>query len=293
MLNLVEKNLSVSVPLTVLKKMGDIDGTESIQSFFLKAFAQAEHAMTDEQKKQIAEYKPYLANSVFLPIIVTNMVERSINFTEALEVSQSEIRMNIFQMQLFLGMMDMVPESFEMFESVIGELVGPLSEISTTNSNTPDAEYINCPIEKMSPKFCAALESLGIIAIGEKVSGMEKVKSTLQVNLIEPVFNAIINCVLAEEHMTEEDMNAEDKAEIKTTIEMVSEVFKQTFPLQTVLSTVLTKAIENDITMAEAMATFEEDQLIESTLEKIIFSKNLAKYSEQIEKALGIIHKLS
>lgn len=293
MLNLVEKNLSVSAPITVLKKMGHIDGTESILSFFQKAFARAEHAMTDEQKKQMAEYKPYIANSVFLPIIVTNMIEQDINFTDALEFSQSEIRMNTFQLQLLFGMMNLIPEVSEMFESVIGELVDALSGVNNNKSNTSDTEYFNCQIEKMSPKFCTALKNLGIISIGEKISGMEKVTHTIQVNIIEPVFSTIINCVLEEEHMTEEEMSAEDKADIKETIESLSAAIIQTFPLQTVFSTVLAKAIEDDITMAEAMATFDEDQLVESTIEKIVFSESLAKYSEQIEKALGIIHKLS
>mgnify|MGYP001048344226 CR=1 FL=1 len=109
MLNLVGKNLSVTAPIAALKKMGHVDGSEGIQEFFDKMLARVENSMTDEQKQQMAEYKPYLANSPILPIVITNMIEQDLNFTNSLKASKSEITMSCLQMKFVFGMMSIIP----------------------------------------------------------------------------------------------------------------------------------------------------------------------------------------
>lgn len=293
MLNLVGKNLSVTAPVAALKKMGHIDGSEDIQEFFEKLLARVEDSMTDDQKKQMAEYKPYLANSPLLPIIVTNMIEQDLNFTNSLEASKFEITMSCLQMKAVFGMMSIIPGATEMFESVIGEIVDAFSDIDIQNPTPYDATIFSCQIKEMSLEFCATIEKLGITALGEKISNMEKVTTAIRVNMIDPVFNSIINAILKEDNITEEEMDADDKAEIQQAIEATAKEAAITFPVQTIFSTVLAKAIEDDITMAEAMATFDADQLVESTVEKIVFSETLAKYAEQLEKAIAIAYRLA
>ncbi len=293
MLNLVGKNLSVTAPIAALKKMGHVDGSEGIQEFFDKMLDRVENSMTDEQKQQMAEYKPYLANSPILPIVITNMIEQDLNFTNSLKASKSEITMSCLQMKFVFGMMSIIPGATEMFESVIGEIIDALSDINTQKTTSSDVSVFGCPIKEMSPEFCAVLEKLGITALGEKISNMEKVTTAIRVNMIDPVFDSIINAILKEENITKEDMDADDKAEIQQAITSTAEEAATTFPIQTIFSTVLAKAIEDDITMAEAMATFDTDQLVESTVEKIVFSETLAKYADQLEKAMAIAYRLA
>lgn len=293
MLNLVGKNLSVTAPVTALKKMGHIDGSDGIQEFFEKLLARVENSMTDEQKQQMAEYKPYLANSPILPIIVTNMIEQDLNFTDSLKASKFEITMSCIQMKAVFGMMSIIPGATEMFETVIEEIIDALSDMNTQNSTPSDITVFSCPIKEMSTEFCAGLEKLGITALGEKISNMEKVTTAIRVNMIDPVFDSIINAILKEDNITEDEMDADDKAAIQQAIKSTAEDAAITFPVQTIFSTVLAKAIEDDITMAEAMATFDADQLVESTVEKIVFSENLAKYAEQLERAMAIAYRLA
>lgn len=293
MLNLVGKNLSVTAPVTALKKMGHIDGSDGIQEFFEKLLARVENSMTDEQKQQMAEYKPFLANSPILPIIVTNMVEQDLNFTDSLEASKFEITMSCLQMKAVFGMMSIIPGATEMFESVIGELIDALSDMNIQNPTSSDVTFFSFQIKEMSAEFCAGLEKFGITALGEKISNMEKVTTAIRVKMINPVFESITNAMLKVDNITEEEMDAEDKADIQQAITSTAEEAAITFPVQTIFSTVLAKAIEDDITMEEAMATFDADQLVESTVEKIVFSETLAKYAEQLEKAMAIAYRLS
>lgn len=293
MLNLVGKSMSVTPPITALKKMKHIDGSENIQEFFEKLLARTEASMTDEQKKQMAEYKPYIANAALLPIVIVKMVEENLNFTDSLEASKFELTMNCLQMSAVFGMMSIIPGASEMFESVVGQIVDALSNMEVQNSEPSEVNAFGCQIKEMSTEFCTALEKLGITALGEKISNMEKVTSAIRVNMIDPVFNSIISAVLKEENLTEDAMEEDDKADIQAVIEAAAETTAITFPIQTIFSTVLTKAIEDDITMAEAMATFDADQLVEATVEKLIFSESLAKYAEQIEKAMRIAYRLA
>lgn len=293
MLNLVGKNLSVTAPVTALKKMGHIDGSDGIQEFFEKLLARVENSMTDEQKQQMAEYKPYLANSPILPIIVTNMIEQDLNFTDSLEASKFEITMSCLQMKAVFGMMSIIPGATEMFESVIEELIDALSDMNIQNPTSSDVTFFSFQIKEMSAEFCAGLEKFGITALGEKISNMEKVTTAIRVKMINTVFESITNAMLKVDNITEEEMDAEDKADIQQAITSTAEEAAITFPVQTIFSTVLAKAIEDDITMEEAMATFDADQLVESTVEKIVFSETLAKYAEQLEKAMAIAYRLS
>ncbi len=293
MLNLVGKNLSVSAPITALKKIGHIEGSDGIQEFFEKLLVRIEPSMTDEQKKQIAEYKPYLANAAFLPILITNMIEQDLNFTDSLEASRFEITTNCIQMSAIFSMMSIIPGASEMFESVIGEVINALSDMDIQNPEPSEISNFSFQIKEISSEFCTALEKLGVTALGEKISSMEKVSTAIRVNMIDPVFNSIINTILKEENLTEEEMEADDKAEIQQAIEATAEAASETFPIQSIFSTILAKAIEDDITMAEAMATFDANQLVESTVEKIVFSETLAKYAEQLEKAMTIAYRLA
>lgn len=292
MLNVVGKNLQVTVPVSALKKMGHIEGTESIQAFFDRIVSRFDGVITDEQKKQqLAEYQPYLANTTFLPIIVTNMLEEDMNFSDAMKASESEIFMSCLHARAIFGMMDIIPGASQMFESVIGEIIDALSGVET--QNTSDTNIFSCQIKEVPASVCVALAKLGILDIAEKISKMEKVSTALQEKLVNPVLDAAIKTVLIQEKISEDELDENDKAEIKLAICMASGDVSTIWPVQTILSTVLTKAIDDDITMAEAMATFDADQLVESTVEKIVFSDSLAKYAEQLEKVMATAYKLA
>ncbi len=291
MLNLVGKNVSFGVPISVLKKIGNIDGTESIQSFYEKMFARVSETLTEDQKKLVEEYLPYVSSSLFVPIVVTNMIERNEKFADALTSSQAEIQLTSIQMRAVFGMLNIIPGASEMIESVIGEIIDALTGIDEKSiAMSSDSDKINVSIKELSPNFCAELAKLGILDIAGKISLMEKVSTAIRVKVVDPIFTAVVDAIIEEEH---EEMDEEDKAEIRNLLDATAAEASITFPVQMILSTVITKAISDDITVAEAMATFDADQLVESTVEEIAFSDSLEKYAVQLKKAMSIAYRLA
>ncbi len=291
MLNLVGKNLPVTTSVTVLKKMGHIEGCERIQQFFDNIIARAEPHMNDEQKSQIKEYQSYVANSVFLPIVVNNMIVHNMNFSDAMEASKTEFSTTALQVGAILGMINIIPGASKMFESVVGEIIDALS--GGSKEEIANQNEFSCTIKEVSTEFFVGLAKLGILDIAEEISKMEKISTAIKVNMIDPVVNAAIKCALAEEKISEDELDEDDKLEIELTVKAASSEIVNTLPIQIIFSTVLTKAIEDDITMAKAMATFDSEQLIESAIEKIIFGNSLVKYTEQLEKVISIAYRLA
>lgn len=289
MLNLVGQNLGVTVPVSVLKKMGHIDGTERIQEFFEKMSSRIEHVSSKERKQTMEEYSQYLSNIVFVPTVITNMVENNLNISDAITNSQEDIHEASIEMSLAFAMIDIIPGISEMINSIIEEITQSLSGVDVSSS---DSNKFSCTIKEVSEDFWAELERIGIVAVSENISNMEKVTETIQSKLITPVFNAIYKCVLDMEDVTDEDLDDDERAELKETIDDAAATFSTNYIIQTVVSTVLTKAIEENITMEKAMAAYEENELAVLAVESIIFSDDLASYAEQLEKVMKTVFNL-
>lgn len=289
MLNLVGKNLSVAAPVSTLKKMGHINGTESIQAFFEQMLSKVSKIATAEQRSAIDEYRPYLCNSPLAPIVLKNMVEQNLNFSDALAASSSEIQLTSMQLRAVFGMINIIPGVNEMINSVLDDIVNSLNGYAGDS----ESEDISFALKEVSFDFCIAIGKIGIIDVIQKVSDMEKVSTAIKQKISTPLLSAAIKAVLGEEKISMDELDKDEMAELQEIVNQSTSEVAAIYPAQLVLSTVFTKAINDDITVAEAMATFDANQLVEEIAEKIVSSDGLSKYADQLEKVMAIACKLA
>lgn len=289
MLNLVGKNLSVAAPVSTLKKMGHINGTESIQAFFEQMLSKVSKIATSEQRSAIDEYRPYLCNSPLAPIVLKNMVEQNLNFSDALAASSSEIQLTSMQLRAVFGMINIIPGVSEMINSVLDDIVNSLNGYAGDS----ESEDISFALKEVSFDFCIAIGKIGIIDVIQKVSDMEKVSTAIEQKISTPLLSAAIKAVLGEEKISMDELDKDEMAELQEIVNQSTSEVAAIYPAQLVLSTVFTKAINDDITVAEAMATFDANQLVEEIAEKIVSSDGLSKYADQLEKVMAIACKLA
>lgn len=292
MLNLVGKNLSVSVPVSVLKKMGHIEGAEKVQDFFEKMFRETEPLATHPNVKKMEEYIPYLSNAAFAGIVINKMIVNNQKFSEALEEAQPDLQEEGFKMGFKFTMLSILPGASEMISAIIGELVKSLSGISVENPDNSNSNKFTCQISEVSEELWAKLEKLGVLSISDDISNMEKVAETFQSKMIVPLINALYKGVMENENVSEEELDDDERAELKELIDEAAEFASTGYIIQIILTNVLTKAIEDDITVAEAMATYEENELAALAVETIIFSEDLAKYAKELENVMKTISSI-
>ena len=91
MSNLIGENLNLQLCTSVIEKIGIIHGSEYLKEFYTKCLKKMENKLSVTQKQELNKLLPYISNSLFLPPILTKMIENNVTFMEAIKLSKNEI----------------------------------------------------------------------------------------------------------------------------------------------------------------------------------------------------------
>lgn len=288
-MNLVGKSLSLTAPISILKKMGHIEGTEQLQRFIEKKAERLNDKISKEDQKVLKEYLPYFSNLYFASIVISNMIKKDMNFTDSMLESRAEIQEVINETQAILSILEIAPQ---IMEAIMLEIFSSPLDFFESNSSQSNIDKFGCSFPEMSSDFCAGLERTGIMEVCEKVA--EMVTEIFQSKVLTPILNATLKCIFEDDGMELDDLDNLDEPEhleLKDMINEFAEDISNTYIFQTVTSQALAKAIEENITLTEIVSNYTAEDFAASTVEEIIFSNDFTRCGEQLESTLKSLYK--
>lgn len=288
MINLKGIDLSIKAPISSLEKIGMIESTENIRSFFEKyvRYVNSNRDVNINKNGLSIFENSYFINIFFLPIIIKNMIITNKKFSEVVELSEYEIKAKINELEQFLLATEIKLEKIISF-------LGDLLKFNKENLNKKD--IINCRLSNLSDDFIKSLSIYGVDKISDKVT--VKVYEDIKTSLITPIkeafeeaYNEIFDILESKEGIILE----QEEKEIITIMSRVSleEYSKKIYfsiPLQTIISEVITKAIEEDLTFMKSLLKYDFTQLVEKTIENINEESSLQSTEELKELTKKII----
>ena len=291
MINLKEIELSIKTPISSLEKMGKIESTEKIESFFEKYIRYVESNDDISLNSNSLNFfkNSNFINIFFVPIIIKNMIITNKKFSEVVELSKDEIRNKIYEMEQILFETEL---DFQKIISFLGDLL----KYNKENSNKKD--IINCKLNNLSDEFMNSLSIYGVDKISERVA--VEVYDNINNNLITPVnqafnesYNEIFDNIQDKEKIVLEQYEREEFVNMcKVFLEESSKKLYFSIPMQTIISEVITKAIEEDLTFMKALLQLDFSKLVEKTIENIEQESSLLSI-EEIKELTKIIIKFA
>lgn len=288
MLNLTGKPLSVTLPISVLKKMGNDYDAEDLRKQIEKMANELLDTVPEEMKLQMEELLPYLPNIIFIPIVIEKMIENNLNFLEALDASSDDIEQTAIEATWALSIANMLPGILDPFKNFLLDCLAINKKSSNHSQQNPN--MFGCLIKEISESSWNELEQIGITKVVDKILNMPKVANVIEEKTIAPIVGIAFKTILQREGISEDEFDDEDKAFFEKEINTIASIQKNALVLQTVLSEVLTKAIDENITVEKVMDSFEEYELLTILVKKLIFSEDLSKYTKEFEKVVSAVH---
>ncbi len=283
MKNIAGTNLSVDLPFNVLKSLGKIEGSESIQKFYediiINEFSDIE--LNTEDKNII----PYISNSMFLSLIITKMIEQDINFSEAFINSQSSFNNVITEFNNLVELIKTDEEYKKIFANVKNVVHKHIKEfLEKMQNQPPKGGTFSTELQNISRRISNLFMHSKLPDIIASVVNSDGVKSVIYDKFIKSNIESFNNYISTINEKFELDL---DEEEINIMKEKFYD-FYETIPLQTILSFVLTKAINEDITFSETLLTYDEDELIKQSIDKIMSYDKLPEITIPFTEISGI-----
>lgn len=261
---LIGMDLEVKVPFLALSKIGQLEGNEKLQSIFEEIHAIAKKRDEDSAMESMAEYTPYLANSVFLPIVISEMIEKNLTFDEAVKSSSEKVKKSVEEWNTDFAKGESDDQIFIQSCSNLQQAAGRFQlECSGEEQQKSWKAVIN--IENISEKLAKAIKTSGLLELSERIYNKECVSKDFKEKAIEPTRNAVINTINA----------FRDKGIISWT--RADEIIKGITPMidrfgiikqsEIILNFVLEKAINEGITFEKAVSAVDEDYISEVSAE--------------------------
>ncbi len=292
----VGEDLSVIVPVNALVAIGNFEkDTPNLQKYFNKIFSRYAGSLTEKQKNEVENYKPYWCNLLLAPIPISTMIEENVTFETAIQSSYQKMKDFCCQLDMQFEMIELMHLSNMMFETTVDELVSSalsiFSDIAKTIPEENTQNRYEVPLSNVSPKLSDTLEHLGILTLAEKLSTVESLTDILQASVIDPITAAILKCCKEKFEDFETDLSGRE--ELNKIINDMSEDLKNQFFIKSVLSIILTKAISDNITLAEAKLAFDEETLLNLATKEFMKIEALKNCATKLEKMVYSICDLS
>lgn len=285
------KQLVLTLPTSVLDKIGVIEGSEELRETLQEIF---QSSSSDEINfGSLTNNIDRIENSFFIPIVVKKMIETNKKFSEVLKLSEDEIRNKVDELNSQI--------SDETEKEMIIYLV---SDLLSCYSNLVDKEKvrktINCTLQDLSPEFYKALEIYKVIALAKQI--VPRVYNEIKRVVVDPLkesFSDAIENIINKKAEVSEELDTCDieiiKVIIKNQVDSIINELYSSIPLQVVISKVIEKAINEDLTFMKALLSFQFIELVEQVIFEInnddsYDPENLKEsFQEMIEKIFDLM----
>lgn len=259
------KQLVLTLPTSVLDKIGVIEGSEELGETLQEIF---QSSSSDEINfASLANNIDKIENYFFISIVVKKMIETNKKFSEALKLSEDEIRNKVDELNSQI--------SDEAEKEMIIYLV---SDLLSCCSNLVDKEKvrkkINCTLQDLSPEFYKALEIYNVTALAKQI--IPKVYNEIKRAVVDPLKESLsdaIENIINKKAEVSEELDICDieifKCIFKTLFDSEVNKFYSSIPLQIVISKVIEKAINEDLTFMKALLSFQFTDLVEKVIYEI------------------------
>lgn len=298
MSNVVGKELVVEVPVSAFKAIGNFDkDTKYFQKFLSKIFARSVDSLTEKQKQEFENLKPYWVNTLLISIPVSIMIEENITFETAIKAASQQMKDTCYHLDLQFtladSMCEFMPFANQMLEEVADEILSPAFKISSSITSSEENSDSRCSvtIKEVSQKLSDVLEDLGILTLAEKLSTVESLTDTLQTSVLNPISETLTKC--CKEKFEDFETNLSAREEFNEMINEMLEELKDQFFIKSVLSILLTKAISDNITLAEAVLAYDEATLLDLAAKELTKVEALKSCAAEYEKMIYGIYELS
>jgi len=212
----------------------------------------------DSAMESMAEYTPYLANSVFLPIVISEMIEKNLTFDEAVKSSSEKVKKSVEEWNTDFAKGESDDQIFIQSCSNLQQAAGRFQlECSGEEKQESWKAVIN--IENISEKLANAIKNSGLLELSERIYNKECVSKDFKEKVVEPTRNAVINTINA----FRDKGSCTRVDEIIKGITLMIDRFGIIKQSEIILNFVLEKAINEGITFKEAVSAVDEDYISE------------------------------
>lgn len=275
----VEQKIGMSVPAITLTKIGKIEGSEKVQQFVEKMMEGIENVINDEQREEMEELRPYIANVMFLPFIIAKMIHQNVTLKEALKNSEKDIQEIILNVTELYDIFMHDAKFMDDFEKMWSEMVKAISSHDLSNKSKESM----CRIELVGTmELIVKIANTGLFAVVNKICESEEMKKVLK-NVLEDPIKEVVSDILKKKQVRE-FIDEEEYLESLDKVESFINSYKTTVPLENVLTIVLKKAINEDMTFGDAVKSFNEDELYLMAIDRISIYNNFEQIKELVQK---------
>ena len=257
MSNLIGESLHLQLTTSAIEKMGIISGSEILQNFYLECFKNVSTNLSANQREILEKIAPYLANSIFLQLIISTMIENNVTFLTAIEICEPDIYLQPNRLTDTLKRLD-ITKNIENISIIF-------AKYANIRPNNENPEYVINTSLTITERIYNSILKANLVFYALTFSSMKSVKKILDEHMINPVKTKYLS-QLQDGH---DDLEIDDLSLAFITSAIDAEIDKTyvTYPLQSIISTVLIKAIDKDITFTEAASKTDFDE-IEKTVKK-------------------------
>lgn len=267
-MKLTGTNLTLTLPVVALKKIGHIRTSENVNRFLEEKMEQL-----NVPNKEIV--KEYGANVVLVENLIINMIEKNITFSESIERSKESFPALIEMFEYVIERSLLDPKFFDMIFGSVSDFVNTLSPEELKNMKNK----FNVTFKCISWQFSLNIRDSGLLDIAKYFSK----KSELEImwdKFMKPIEKTVIDLLSPIAEGDEELLY-----ELRETLDSSFDELFTTFILQTILSCVIEEAINKNITFKQAAANFDKDSLLPKVVNELSSYENLPNM-ENILKAL-------
>jgi len=278
-----EQKIGIGIPTIALKKMGKIEGDQKVSEFVEKFLSGMEDIFDDEQKKEMEEFRPYLANLMFLPCVITKMIDQNITFADAVKASEEEINKTILKITELYDLFMHDAQFMEQFNKMCSGIFEAMASAKKEH-NSKEKEYrveIVFTLETIMK-----IASTGIFTVINKLAESDELKMALENDFEKPVKAAV--CNILKEKQEEYHIDEEDYLASLDEVDSLIENLKATLTIGNVLTVVFKKAINEDMTFTEAAKSFNDEELYNDSIERFKLYNDFKQVKAVIEKMFNV-----
>jgi len=273
MSNLVGETLHLQLTTASIEKIGNINGSENLQKFYVDCLKNIKKYVSLKQKEELERIAPYLANAIFLPNIISTMIENNITYPTAVEICEQDIYLKLNRLTDTLKRLD-IKKNIEQISIIF-------AKYANIHPNNENPEYVVNTSLTITERIYNSILKSNLVFFALSFSSMKSVKTVLDEHMINPIKNKYLSQL--EEHKESLGLDNMYLSFITSALDSEIEKIYITYPLQSIISTVLIKAIDEQITFTEAATCINFEEI------KNAVDKDLKELENMTEDDINVI----
>lgn len=282
MLNPVQQNVSIQIPSSVLSSI-ECPRMPIVEDILADIYTE----LRSEDDAEIGDdLLGYISSAIFLPLVIDNMISYDMDFKQAYERAQPDIKKTIDETNAQFMML----KAFGLIEPIkllLAEIIKPIMPIAKKNSSDSESSSNSLPVSiTVSPQSAFGLKCANILDTAEKLMQNQEIMDSVCNKIIYPIIEGSLQALIDEKTLEE------SKDELSSDVKKVVDSTCESLVLKALLTEILTKAINDDLSFLKAAETYSTDELYEIGIKALSDTEDISEHVDTIKELFENFTKL-